>query len=155
MRFTAWTRAAVDARKLAAVRIAVGPGHWSLSPTLDRQGRVILGRSEVGKRAYSVAALEPGSRSVATLFTLGQPQGAQQPWRHVVQVDREGTLSIQHAGGINWGGRYTLTGQRLGEAVDGQIVGQFRYHFGYGGGLRRMDLERHGGLARRMRRRGP
>ena len=131
---------AVDARKLAAVRIAVGPGHWSLSPTLDRQGRVILGRSEVGKRAYSVAALEPGSRSVATLFTLGQPQGAQQPWRHVVQVDREGTLSIQHAGGINWGGRYTLTGQRLGEAVDGQIVGQFRYHFGYGGGLRRMDL---------------
>ena len=41
---------------------------------------------------------------------------------------------------MNWGGRYSLSGRRLGEAVDGQIVGQFRYHFGYGGGLRRMDL---------------
>ncbi len=58
----------------------------------------------------------------------------------MVQVDPEGTLSIQHAGGVNWGGRYSLTGRRLGEAVDGQIVGQFRYHFGYGGVLRRMDL---------------
>jgi hypothetical protein len=129
-----------DAGKLSAVRIAAGPGHWALSPTLDRQGRVILGRSETGKRDYSVAAVEPGSRSVQTLFTLSQPQGAQQPWRHLVQVDPEGTLSIQHAGGVNWGGRYRLTGQRLGEAVDGQIVGPFRYHFGYGGALRRMDL---------------
>ncbi len=129
-----------DARKLAVVRIAAGSGHWALSPTLDRQGRVIIGRSKAGKRAYSVTAMEPGSRSVETLFTLGQPAGAQPPWRHFVQVDPDGTLSIQHAGGVDWGGRYSLTGERLGEAVDGQIVGSFRYHFGYDGSLRRMDL---------------
>ena len=129
-----------DARKLAAVRIAAGPGHWSLSPMLDRQGRVIIGRSEAAKRQYSVAAMEPGSRLVETLFSLRQPRGAQQPWRHFVQVDPDGTLSIQHSGGVNWGGRYSLTGLRLGEAIDGQIVGRFRYHFGFDGALRRMDL---------------
>jgi hypothetical protein len=131
---------AAEPARIIVTRVAEGPGAWAISPVLDRQGRVCVGRSEIPKRAYSVVAVEPTTGREESLFVLDQPSGATRPWLHFLQVDPDGSISIRHAGGVNWGGRYSPSGQRLGDAVEGQIVGQFRYHYGYGGTLRRMDL---------------
>lgn len=131
-----------DPTALAATLVAAGPGAWALSPTVDAQGRAVVGKSDVTARTYTVTAFSPGGGDVAgeTLFTLALPAGATRPWRHLVQVDEDGAISIDHAGGVNWSGHYSPAGKRLGDARGGQLVDGLRYHFGYEGGLRRMDL---------------
>ncbi len=71
-----------DARKLAAVRIAVGPGHWSLSPTLDRQGRRDprpLGGRQAGLLGRGGRARQPVGRARCSASTnlrgLSSPGG--------------------------------------------------------------------------------
>jgi hypothetical protein len=133
---TGWTELA----QATVTRVAEGPGVWAVSPVLDRQGRVCVGQSDLPKLTYTAVALDPATGRSESLFILDQPHGAVRPWQHFFQVDPDGAISIRHAGGVNWGGRYSTAGKRLGEPVDGQIVGTFRYHFGYNGALRRMDL---------------
>jgi hypothetical protein len=132
--------APADATQLRAARIAAGPGHWALSATLDPKGRIVLGQSQPASLRYSVLALEPDGGRPVPLFELDQPKGSLTPWRHLVRVDPDGAVSIQHSGGVNWSGRFAADGRRLGDAVDGHLLDGFRYHFGYEGGLRRMDL---------------
>jgi hypothetical protein len=129
-----------DPARLKATRIAAGPGHWAVSPTLDPKGRVVVGQSQPAALRYSVLVLEPDSGRLVPLVEVAEPKGSQTPWRHLIQVDPDGAISIQHSGGVDWGGRYAADGRRLGDAIQGQLLGGFRYHFGYEGGLRRMDL---------------
>lgn len=131
---------AADPSKIAIERMANGPGVWAVSPTLDKQGRVIVGQSMTGDLSYKVTAYDPVSSTATLLFSLPQPKGATRPWRHFIQVDPDNTVSILHAGGVNWSGRYSATGEKVGEANDGQIIGDYRYFFNYSGGLRRMDI---------------
>jgi hypothetical protein len=129
-----------SAAAIRAERVHDGPGDGALSPTLDRQGRVLLGMSDVARRTYTVVAVEPESGRAQDLFTLEQPQGATRAWRHLIQAEPDGSVCIEHAGGKNWGGRYDLHGQRLGDVIPGQILDDHRYTFNYAGGIRRMDL---------------
>ncbi len=144
---------AEDAAKLTMTRIAAGPGAWAVSPTLDAAGRVIVGQSLADTRSYRVMVVAPDADSDMApdgapaamegppqLFSVALPQGATRPWKHEIQVEPDGSISIIHLGGVNWGGRFSPKGERLGEARDGQIIDGFRYHFGYDGGVRRMDL---------------
>ncbi|OPZ31159.1 MAG: NHL repeat protein [Lentisphaerae bacterium ADurb.BinA184] len=140
--------ASPDVAQLAVEAVADGPGLWALSPTPDADGRVIIGKSFPDRGAYEVAALDPAGGPPQTLFILDMPAGATRPWRHLVQADPDGGVSIQHAGGVNWSGRYRLAagddapaGARVGEAADGQILDGQRYCFGYEGGLRRLGLD--------------
>lgn len=119
--------------------LAEGAGHWAVSPTLTAAGEVVLGQSLVAKHQYTVVTVAPATGQLTTRFTAELPDGATSPWRHLIQVDADGSISIEHSGGRNWGGRYTLDGTRVGEVRTGQLVGPYRYHFGYEGGLRRMD----------------
>ena len=130
---------AADPARLKATRIVAGPGHWALSNTLDAKGRVIVGQSQPSALRYSVLALEADGGRPMRLFEVDQPKGSQPPWRHLIQVDTAGAISIEHSGGVDWNGRFTTAGRRLGDAIQGQLLGGFRYHFGYEGGLRRMD----------------
>jgi hypothetical protein len=131
---------AADPARLKAARIAAGPGHWALSATLDPQGRMLLGQSQPSALRYSVLAVEPDAARLVPLFEVDEPKGSQPPWRHLIQVDADGAISIQHSGGVDWSGRYAADGRRLGDAIQGQLLGGFRYHLGYEGGLRRMDV---------------
>ena len=131
---------AADPARLKTTRIAAGSGHWALSATLDAKGRVVVGQSQPAALRYSVLALEPDGQRLVPLFQVDEPKGSQPPWRHLIQVDPDGAISIQHSGGVDWSGRYAADGRRLGEAIQGHLLGGFRYHFGYEGGLRRMDL---------------
>jgi hypothetical protein len=129
-----------DAAALKAERVLDGSGQWAVSPTAETEGRVIVGQSDVQKRKYVVVAVDARSAKSTELFRLDQPPGAMRPWRHLIQVDPDSQISIEHAGGINWSGRYDAKGERVGDAIAGQIVGPFRYQFGYGGQVRRLDL---------------
>ena len=146
---------AADPARLKTTRIAAGPGRWALSATLDPKGRIVVGQSQPSALRYSVLTLEPEAGRLVPLFEVDEPKGSQPPWRHLIQVDPDGAISIQHSGGVDWSGRYAADGRRLGDAIQGQLLGSFRYHFGYEGGLRRMDLSDAEGLARRVRVRGP
>jgi hypothetical protein len=128
-----------DANALAATQLIIGEGTWALSPTLDKAGRVIVGMSLIEQKKYAVQAYDPAAKTMVPLFTLDQPAGATSPWQHLVQVDADGLLSITHAGGVNWNGRYTLTGEKKGAALPGQLMDDLRYLFNYDGGLRRLD----------------
>ncbi|MEI6518839.1 MAG: sugar-binding protein [bacterium] len=131
---------AADASKITIENIAKGPGIWAISPTLDKQGRIIVGQSNIDAMTYPVIAVDPVTAVVSPLFILTHPKGATRPWRHIIQVDPDNNISIQHAGGVNWYGRYSQTGDKVGDAIDGMIMGDYRYYFGYSGGLRRMDI---------------
>ncbi len=130
-----------DAGKLAAVQVLTGEGTWAISPTPDNTGRVLVGMSLIEKKKYTVAAYDPATNKAVALFTLDMPAGATSPWRHVIQVDADGLLSIEHAGGVNWAGRYTVDGEKKGDPLPGQLMDGLRYIFGYEGGLRRLDAE--------------
>ncbi len=117
---TDWTEPA----RAAVTRVADGPGAWAISPVLDRQGRVCVGRSDVRNLAYSVVAVEPATGQSETLFVLDQPRGASRPWRHFFQVDPDGSLSIQHSGGINWGGRIAPRDNALATRSTGRSSGR-------------------------------
>jgi len=134
-----------DATKLPVERLAAGPGHWALSPTLDAAGKVIFGQSEVDKLRYTVAACDPASGQLATLLGLNLPKGTAWPWRNTIQAEPDGTFSIVHCGVVDFSGRYNAKGERAGDALSGCIVDGFHYIFGYEGGLRRTDL--HGAAA--------
>ena len=97
----------------------------------------MVGQSDTGKLRYRLAVFEPGSGIGKVLFELPMPTGATAPWRHLVQVEPDDTISITHLGGVNWSGRYSAAGRRIGEANAGQRLDEFRYQFGYEGGLRR------------------
>lgn len=131
---------ASDAAALKAARLFEGHGAWALSPTLTPDGRLLLGQSKVQEKQYTVVTVQPATGEATTVFTLPLPAGAQRPWRHIVQVDADGLLSIGHHGGVDWSGRFSLTGERQGEARQGLIVHGFRYVFGYAGQVRRFDL---------------
>ena len=126
-----------DPAAVRTERVAGGPGHWALSTTLDGKGRLVVGQSDTGKLRYRLAVFEPGSGIGKVLFELPMPTGATAPWRHLVQVEPDDTISITHLGGVNWSGRYSAAGRRIGEANAGQRLDEFRYQFGYEGGLRR------------------
>ncbi|MFA6292833.1 MAG: hypothetical protein WC637_13680, partial [Victivallales bacterium] len=132
--------APADVSKITLERIATGPGIWAISQTLDKQGRVIVGQSIIEGMNYSVVAYDPVSAAAMPLFSLPHPKGVMRPWRHIIQVDPDNNISIQHAGGVNWSGRYSQTGEKVGDAIDGQIIGDYRYFFGYSGGLRRTEM---------------
>ena len=125
---------------LEVERLTAGPGAWAISPTLDDAGKVIVGQSDTDHLKYTVVAVDPASGQATTLFTLDQPKGAMRPWRHVIQAEPGGTIGIHHAGGVDWKGRFDAKGARVGEWIDGQILDGLRYHFGYGGEIRRTDL---------------
>ncbi len=129
-----------DANELKVEQVTAGLGIWALSPTLTPDGKLVIGQSRTNELKYSVISCDPISGEVTTLFTLDQPKGATRPWLHFIQVEPDGTMSIQHSGGNNWKGRYAMKGERLGEALGGQIIDNLRYHFGYEGGVRRMDI---------------
>lgn len=130
-----------DPATLAAVQVTAGPGYWALSPVADTEGYVLLGRSYPDTRQYEVLRVDPGSGATTALFTLEMPPGATRPWKHEIQADEDGGVSIIHLGGVNWSGRCTAQGTRTGEARPGQRVGPWRYEFGYDGGLRRNRLD--------------
>ena len=129
-----------DPATLEVRRITAGPGHWAISPTLDTAGRIVVGQSEAQKLRYAVTAFDPASGKGTPLFSAEMPKGAMRPWRHLVQADPDGAISIHHHGGNNWVVRRDAAGKHLGEALGGQILDGLRYHFNYQGGLRRMDL---------------
>ena len=126
--------------KLTVERIGNGAGHWAISPTLDAQGKVIIGQSDVAKLKYTAAAFDPVTVQATTLLTLDEPKGAMNPGVHTIQVEPDGALSIQHNGGVNWSRRYNLKGEKTGDALPGLVVDQYRYQLGWAGQLRRMDL---------------
>jgi hypothetical protein len=128
---------------LRAEQVASGPGQWVLSPTLDAAGRVVVGSSQVDLKKYTVTAYAPAIGQATPLFSFDLPAKASWPWRHLVQVEPDGSFDVIHAGGENVSGRFDAHGQRLGDVVEGQIVDGLRYQFGYNGGLRRVDLQGH------------
>ncbi|MBM4038862.1 MAG: hypothetical protein FJ290_10135, partial [Planctomycetes bacterium] len=129
-----------SAGNLAMERLVAGTGAWAISQTLDPSGRLVIGQSEADKLKYTVVAVEPATGRATTLFTLDEPKGAMRPWRHIIQAEPDGTIGVHHAGGVDWKGRYDAKGERAGEWIDGQVLDGFRYHFGYGGALRRTDI---------------
>ena len=128
-----------DAGKLKVSRLLAGPGIWAISSTLDTAGRLLIGQSLVTAKQYQVVAVDALNARAVPLFTLDMPQGATQPWIHVITAEADDSVSIIHNGGVNWNGRYSTAGVKLGEARAGQLLDGLRYHFGYEGGLRRMD----------------
>jgi hypothetical protein len=130
--------------KLTLEQVAAGPGQWVLSPTLDAQGRVIVGQSEVDKKQYTVVAYAPTTGQASPLFTFDLPQNAVWPWMHYVQVEPDGTISVVHRGVADVAWRFDAKGQRVGDALGGQVLDGFRYNFGYHGGLVRTDLQGKG-----------
>ncbi|MCY3021213.1 MAG: hypothetical protein NTW87_19540, partial [Planctomycetota bacterium] len=130
-----------DAAKLSVERVATGPGHWALSPTLDPTGKVLIGQSEVDKLMYTVAAYDPAGGQLTTLAKLDMPKGAAWPWMNTIQAELDGTFSMVHRGVVDFSGRYDAAGKRVGEHLDGWCVDGFRYFFGYEGHLRRTDLK--------------
>jgi len=132
---------AEDAKRLVAERLASAPGHWALSPTLDAAGRVVVGRSEIEKHLYTVTAYEPGTGQATELFAFALPDNAAWPWIHTIQAEPDGTISVTHRGvaDVHW--RFSPQGERVGEALDGQVIDGFRYFFGYHGGIIRRDLQ--------------
>ncbi len=130
-----------DPKKMTAVKVDSGPGHWAVSPTPDKAGRVVIGKSVVEKSSYSAEALDPKEEKPVVLFTLEHPKGATRPWNHAIQALPDGTVNIAHAGGVNWHGRYKADGTRIGDAIPGQLFEGYRYNFGYSGGLSRMSAD--------------
>ena len=130
-----------DAAALPVVQVAAGPGHWAVSTTPDAAGRVIVGESDTSKLIYSVSAFDPATGRESVLFSLAEPKGATPPWMHNIQVDPDGGISIHHAGGVDWSGRYDIKGVKIGPEMDGQILDRFRYFLGYEGIVRRTDLD--------------
>jgi len=120
--------------------LAAGPGAWAISQTLSPAGKLIVGQSEADKLQYRVISVDPATGQATPLFGLNEPKGAMRPWRHIIQAEPDGTIGIHHAGGVDWKGRYDAKGERVGEWIDGQILDGLRYHFGYGGALRRTDI---------------
>ncbi len=133
--------AADDPKKLAAVKISEGPGHWAISPTPDESGRVVIGKSIPEKLSYTVEAVDPKDGKAMIIFSAELPKGAQRPWRHLIQAEPGGVVNIFHSGGVNWDGRFKADGTRLGNAIPGQLFGNHRYTFGYSGNLSRLSSD--------------
>ena len=133
--------AAASPADLKATRVITGRGHWALAPQPDAQGRILVGQSEADKLRYTVVAVDPGTGANSVLFALDMPKGATPPWQHLIQSEPDGSVSIQHAGGVNWNGRYSLDGKKVGDAAPGLLADGFRYRFGYGGGLQRFAAD--------------
>jgi len=131
----------LDTSLLRVQRVTMGAGHWRLSTTLDHLGRVIVGESDVAAGQYRVVAVAAQTGVTTPLFQLPHPPGATWPWMHSIQVDPDGALSIIHAGGVDWRGRYSILGARLGDALGGLILDNFRYYLSYEGSVRRTDLD--------------
>ncbi len=127
--------------KLAAEQLASGPGQWALSPIPDAQGRVIVGQSEVERKKYTVTAYAPTTGQATPLFTFDLPANAFWPWMHYLQVEPDGTLSVVHRGVADVAWRFDAQGQRVGDALSGQVTDGFRYFFSYHGAIRRTDLQ--------------
>lgn len=132
---------AESAAKLVIEQVATGPGLWVLSPALDAAGRVVVGQSEVDKKKYTVTAYVPTSGQAAPLFSFDLPQNAMWPWMHNIQVEPDGTISVVHRGVADVALRFDAKGQQVGKAEEGQVIGNYRYFFGYAGNLRRTDLQ--------------
>jgi hypothetical protein len=132
--------APADPAQLKLERLLAGPGLWVLSQTLAADGKIVLGQSDLAALRYHVLAVDPASGQPTPLFDVDMPAGATTPWRHLLQVESDGTVSITHSGGANWAGRYRTTGERIGDVLPGMLIGGFRYTFNYEGGLRRTDL---------------
>jgi len=131
---------AKNAAKLRVESIAEGTDMRVISPALDSEARIIVGQADIGNLKYTVTAYSPASGKGTVVFTIDMPKGVTQPWRHLIQADPDNAFSIVYSGGVNWTGRYNLKGERIGEAMEGQIIDGFRYIFGYEGGLRRTDI---------------
>ena len=132
---------AENATGLMIEQVAAGPGLWVLSPTLDALGRVVVGQSEVDKKKYTVTAYVPTTGAATPLFTFDIPPNASWPWMHLIQVEPDGTISVVHRGVADVAWRFSAQGERVGDAVEGEVIGNYRYIFNYAGGLRRLDLE--------------
>jgi hypothetical protein len=130
----------VNPLNLTAEWVAEGLGHWTLSATPTLTGELLVGQSRADLDQYQVTAYSPDSGTATPWFSLAQPLGATTPWLHVIQSEPDGSISVQHSGGVNWNGRYDSGGTKLGDARSGQLLEGLRYHFGYDGGLRRMDV---------------
>lgn len=130
-----------DAAALKLEKITAGPGTWALSPTLDQDGNLIVGRSEPAQKHYDVLAVAPATGQLTAMFSLDEPDGVRNPWKHEIQADPDGLITIYHYGGVNFDGAFALNGKREGPPRTGQIVGQFRYTYGYHGDVRRMALD--------------
>ena len=123
-------------------KLLTGTGAWAISNTPDAAGRVVVGQADLTTLHYTMVAVDPAAAGPAkpvTLFTLGMPGGATRPWQHMVQVDADGSISVEHSGGVNFTGRFTPAGDRVGEVIRGQRLDGFRYSLNYSGALRRMD----------------
>lgn len=128
-----------NAAGITATKVLAGDGAWAISPTPDKSGRVLVGESMANTRKYAVVAIDPVTRKAVPQFVIRMPAGVSSPWFHTIQAEPDGTVSIFHKGGVDFNGRYTASGQRVGDGIPGQMLNGARYTFGYDGQVTRMD----------------